>query len=494
MNQYLQKMNEWVYDIENNVTNFFIKYKYVLFVSFIIGILINSIDIVTFKFGIDSEVIPLDWQFKRQRFGSLFLYYIFPFLSKNIISQLVGIISLIFASLLIICKYNISNVAKTLFVIMIISCSYFSFLKYYFFQFAYNAIGLLLVVMAFKLIENGKNIFGYLLAVFLLFIGGSSYQSNFSIFLSVVGLSVMLNFISDKNVKKAIILIMKSILILLLSLLVYYIAIKINPMEVSSYFINMILWFNDDTNYFKIIQKLFKFIIYENVWFYIYSLIIVLYLIFNFKDNKERIFFILISIFFLICVYSLNIVLGNRMGERARTPLALFPAFIFLLIYMFQNNKILKMIAILLAFVAIIINTNESVKFQLSNKIAYEQDKITASKVLDIIYTKYPEIYTGEYKISFYGKLMPFHNYYKVNNDSSASFFAWDGGNPLRILSFLKILGLPESIQNNDVISFNRDLSKAPDDLKELIKKMPSYPNSDCAQLYKDTVVVKLSD
>lgn len=491
MNKYITNANMWLNDTGNKITSFFSSYRYVLLISFIIGILINSVDIFTFKFGIDSEIIPYNIQFNHQRYGSLILYNLFPFLTNNIISQIIGIISLIFAALLMVSRHNISNTAKILFIIMFISCSYFTYLQFFFFQSAYNFIGLLLVVAAFRLIENNKNIIFHILAVFLLFIGISSYQSNFSIFLSVMMLNVMLSFINDKNIKKSLILIMKSVLILLLSLAVYYIVIKITTAKMDSYFSNQILWFRDYIDYFKIIINLFYFIIYKNIWFYIYTIIIIMYVIFHFKNINERFFFIFLSILFFLAVYSLNILMGNIMPERARTQLALLPAFTFILLYIFKENNIFKTIAILLSFFAIIINTTHIVQFQVSYKLQYEQDKMTASKLLDIIYTKYPEIYKGKYKLTFYGKLMPNRLYIK---QPYFSFYSWDGGNPNRIFSFLRLLGLPDLIIWDTIISWNKNLSKAPKDLKELIRTMPSYPSPDCAQLYKDTVIVKLSD
>ena len=51
--KYIDKLDLWVE--KNFLNNFLIKYKYVLFFSIILGILINAIDIFTFKFGIDAE-------------------------------------------------------------------------------------------------------------------------------------------------------------------------------------------------------------------------------------------------------------------------------------------------------------------------------------------------------------------------------------------------------------------------------------------------------
>ena len=255
----------------------------------------------------------------------------------------------------------------------------------------------------------------------------------------------------------------------------------------SSYFINQILWLRNNADYFKILISIFNFIIYKNIWFYIYSFIIIIYVIFNFNTKKERLFFIFLSILFFLSVYSLNILMGNLMPGRARIQLAILPAFTFLLIYIFNNNNIIKIFAIFLALFYISFNSNNTIKFNTSYKITYEQDKITASQLLNIIYIKYPDIIKGKYKLTFYGKITTSKHPLKPYN---TSFFR----SPGRILSFIKIMGLPHTVKDSDLIRLNINLSNAPDDLKQLIKNMPSYPSPDCAQLYKDTVIVKLSD
>ncbi|MDY5049983.1 MAG: hypothetical protein SPF17_01020, partial [Candidatus Mucispirillum faecigallinarum] len=58
MYKYLENANIGIYNTGKGIQDFFIRYKYVLLISFITGILINAIDIFTFKFGIDSEQVP----------------------------------------------------------------------------------------------------------------------------------------------------------------------------------------------------------------------------------------------------------------------------------------------------------------------------------------------------------------------------------------------------------------------------------------------------
>ena len=158
-------------------------------------------------------------------------------------------------------------------------------------------------------------------------------------------------------------------------------------------------------------------------------------------------------------------------------------------------NNILKSIAVIFALIIISVNTSSNIKLQNTAKLMYEQDKMTAAKILDIIYTKYPEIFKGEYKIAFYGSITPNKHYLKQSSGSLAytSFFCCGRLMPHRIYGFLRLMGLPEKIKLNSII-INKDISRAPDDLKKLIESMPVYPSSNCAELYEDTVFLKLSD
>lgn len=327
----------------------------------------------------------------------------------------------------------------------------------------------------------------------LLFTGVSSYQSNFSVFLSVMMLTVMLNFINDKNIKKALILIVKSTLILLISLIIYYITIKIISTNINEYHLHYILWTRHNIS--SVLVNIIHFIFTYDKTLYLYLALIILYVIFNFNNTKDRLFFLFLSSLFILSIYSLIIVMGNQMDIRTRTPLAVLPAFIFLLLYIFKNNNVLKSAAVIFALIVISVNTSGNIKLQNTAKLSFEQDKITASRIPDIVYTKYPEIYTGKYRIAFYGSIYPNNHHLKKSSDTfNGSFFSWDNGNPHRIYSFLKIMGMSDNIGLSDYIGYNKNLTNAPEDLRELIKKMPSYPYPDCAQLYKDTVIVKLSD
>lgn len=490
--EYFNKFNTYLIYIGNNFKEFLFKYRYILLLSFVIGLLINSVDIFTFKFGIDCESVPYEHQYKNGRYGSLILFWLFPFLTNQIISQLIGLIALIFASLLMVSKYQFSNTIKLIFIITIISSIYIPELQYFFFQSSYNFIGFLFCVIAFRLIENNKNIIYHILAIILLFIGITSYQSNISVYLSTLMICIILDFINNKEIKASIYKIIKAAVILLITLLIYYIVIKLLTGEINKYHANFISWLYPNADYKYIIRNLIKFIFKNEIWSIFFLIVSVLYAVFEFKNIKERTFFILLSFLFILSVFAFHILMGNEMQMRTRTQLAILPAFLFLLLYTFKNNFLFKILVITLCIFNFFINIEKNIQFHTAYKVTYEQDKITASKIFDLIYTKYPEIYNNKYYITFYGKLT--YNNHIFRQSNPGSFFNWDNGNPLRMYMLLRILGLPDNIMMSGMIDHNYNLYNTPDEVKDIINKMPAYPHPDCVYLYKDTVIVKLSN
>lgn len=150
-------MQKYLDNCINHSKQFFIENKLIIIIGIITGILINSVDIFNFKFGIDSEVyIKSNFSgfVDQQRYGSYILMLIFPFLKYHTISHIIGIIALVFAGLLTISRHNLSNTAKILFVLLFISYPNFAFLQYFFYQSAFNFIAVFLAVVAYRLIES----------------------------------------------------------------------------------------------------------------------------------------------------------------------------------------------------------------------------------------------------------------------------------------------------------------------------------------------------
>ena len=490
-------MNISVEQYSKNLYDFIIKYKTIILITFFVGILVNAVDVFTIKFGIDSEAYAIENSpqiyYDTQRYGSWILYYLFPFARYHIISQLIGIFALTLASLLTVSRHNISNNAKLLFMLLFVTYPNFAFLQYYYFQSAYNFIGLLFTVIAYRLIEK-NNISAYIVAGILLFIGISSYQTNAAIFLSVMMINVTLDYINTRNIKNSLVKILKPLLYLIFILLIYYLISKIFTNHLNAYHSSFLRY---DNGYIDTIGSVITYIYrtlisYNPTAEHTANLLVSIVVLISFiclliKHYKEKyyLFFILLITGCILSFFSLNIILGGRIGLRAEFTFAYYPAFILLLVYILNQNRI-KQFVVVLAIVIISYHTTSIVKYQTGHYIFYKQEKVTTVDLMNKIYSKYPDIYNGKYKINFSGVLIrsQYHPLIKIKDTFGFSFFSLNYGNGGGMLPFMKLHGFPMDIQ----------VGKITENMTKEIEKMPSYPNNDCIKLIGDTVIVKLSD
>ncbi len=165
--------------------------------------------------------------------------------------------------------------------------------------------------------------------------------------------------------------------------------------------------------------------------------------------------------------------------------IAFYPSFIILLILVLTKRYVFKYLCVVLAICIMSYHCYYIAKYQTSYYLNYIQDVNIANSLIDTMYNKYPAIYDGKYKtIVFIGSLprTNIHPLMKAKDVFNGSFFSWDNGNPTRQLAFIKLMGFPLNIQQRG----------ATDDMKDIINKMPSYPNKDCIEIYNDTIIVKL--
>lgn len=497
-----------------NIYDFIIRYKTIILITFFIGVLVNAVDVFTVKFGIDSEIYALENSpkiyFETQRYGSWLLYYLLPFARYHIISQLIGIFALTIAALLTVSRHNISNNAKLLFMLLFVTYPNFIFLQYFYFQSIYNFIGLLFTVIAYRLIEK-NNIIAYIFAVILLLIGISSYQANAAIFVSVIMINVVLDYINDKDIKKLFINIIKPFVLLIFVILIYYIIIKILTSGFTSYHTSFLKNHNSVIGYIRSVFIYIEKVLLSynqnsnhtaNIFVSIISIISLIYLLIKHYKEKYYLLFILLIIGCILSFFAMNIFAGGSMPARAELSLGFYPAFILLLIYILNTNKTIQLSVIVLAIFIIGYHTTYIVKYQMSYYVTYKQDEVLAQDLMNKIYNKYPEIYHGKYKINFIGRIYrqnkhPLNDVVRKNtvylssgkDVFNASFFDWDGGNPSRMLAFMKLLGFPREVQLGYVAK-----EKVTAEIMEEVKNMPVYPNNDCVKLVDDTVLVKLSN
>lgn len=473
---------------------FFYNNRYIILIPFLIAVIVNSIDIFTIKFGVDSELYAQTTTYiynNQSRYGSAILYHLFPFARYHIISQIIGILSLIFAALLTISRHNIPNNAKFVFVLLFVLYPNYIFLQYFYFQFAYNCIGLLLVVMAYRLIEKNYFIY-YIIAILFLFIGITSYQSNLAIFLTVMMINIILDYLNDKNIKKAYITIFKTVAILIIPLIIYFVINKLlSENLINSHHGNFI---NSYTTIHKLITPIYRVLasvkqydISANIIAFICMIVFFPIIAYKFLHNKERISFFILILFFLLAIFSLNISLNNMLSFRSNIAHAFFSAFVFLLLLSFLKSNILKYLFYLCIITISIYQSYNIVKYEMTYYMQYNEDARRAEYIANEIYKKFPDVNNGKYNIAYYGKLNNnnSHPLFKPNDLFGSSFFTWDNGNSERMLKFMQLHGF----------SMNIKLKRINPELEQYIKTLPIYPNPDCIGLYdNNTIVVRLSE
>lgn len=490
---------------------FIIDYKNIILISFFVGVFVNAIDIFTIKYGIDSEAYA-HREYREyimiQRYGSYILYFLIPFARYHIISQLTGIISLVMAALLTVSKHNIPKEAKLLFVLLFVTYPNFTFLQYFYFQSAYNLIGLLFVVIAYRLIECNRNIFIYILAVIFLYIGVSSYQPNFAVFLTVMMINVILDFIYKKDYKSSIKQILKGTFFLILATSLYYLSIKLIAGNLNSYHTGYIRSYNNIMNELSdIITYCYRILVSygfngehtANLLVTILLILLIIQMIFIQKNLKVTIFVICLILLFLLAIFSLNTMLAWLL-IRTMLAVAFYPAFIILLVYCFNSNNKLKYLTVILTILIIGYHTTYIVKYQFTYYMSYKQDEFLARDMMSRLYIKYPEIYNGKYKLAFAGELNrsadhPLTPYIKDNGTyhplmTKKDFFGYSffsGGYTERILAFMQLQGFPMSVQ--PVLNIGQDKN-----IKPKLDVLPAYPDNNCMILLNDTVIIKLSN
>lgn len=481
------------------IFEFFTKNKNILLISIFTGIFVNAIDIFTIKFGIDAEVYalynnPLEY-FNTQRYGSYILYYVLPFARFHIISQLTGIIALTFAALLTISRHNIPNTAKLLFALLFVTYPNFTFLQYFYFQSAYNFIGLLFVVIGYRLIADNKNIFLYILALFLLFMGISSYQTNFAVYLTVMMINIILDYIEDKDYKKVVKAVLKGTVALIIACIIYYIVILLISSQLNSYHSSFVT-----TNSYSFVAHITSVLIFiketllshgmygshtaNNTFTFLFIITIIMYIAAKCNNKQERFVFCLLIILFLLGMFSLPILLGTNIPLRASIYIAFYGAFIMLLFYLSSTKNIIKVLAVIITISTLVYHSYYQAQYQTTYVLRYEQDKIIAADLISKITEKYPDIYDKKYKIVFTGKIFNQHEHPLIHKKEAlgGSLFYWDNGNSVRIYAFLTLHGFPYQVK----------LGSITNEMQETINKLPAYPDKNCIGIYNDTIIVKL--
>lgn len=362
-------------------------------------------------------------------------------------------------------------------------------------------LGILLSVISFELFIKGlnhksllKKILSITTGILIVAFTISMYQA-FIIVLPTLFIILFFQNTFDpsfqliKEIKKLSI----NILFLFISIVVYYISVKIicPPIEDSGYLSSFLS--GETNNHFSNIMTIW----YENLigsFFYgektfviafICSIALTLHFFLTKKLSLIR-FFALLLILLSPFIMSFGITNGYHPPRLYVTLNIVFAYLIVFSINYFNVNSHIITKSIV-AFV-MIVNTFYITKLYITANNIYKHDRRIAEKIDDIIQTKYPEFYTTDKNIYFYG-FFPYEYHQKFRLEKSevfgGSIFNWgNSADNYRLVNYFK----DANIADYKMIDTQEKL----DLVKDSIANMAVWPNAESIKMINGIVVVKL--
>lgn len=284
-------------------------------------------------------------------------------------------------------------------------------------------------------------------------------------------------------------------ILVMLSLVFYYISVKIicPPIQDSSYLSSFLA--GESNNHFgNIVSIWFKNItggLYYGGKLFIVALIFSILLFVRFFINKKNSWLRIISLLLLLLVPFLMSFGITNGYHPPRLYVANNIAFSFVIVFSLSFFKI-NSLTITKAGLILIVLTNIyfiTNLFHTADKI-YRHDRRIAEKMDNVIQAKYPEFYTTEKNIYFYGYFpYEYHQKFRLKNSEifGGSIFNWgNSADNYRIVSFFKDAYIAEYKMI--------DTKEKLDLVKDSINKMPIWPNNESIKMINGIVVVKLGN
>lgn len=482
------------------MVDFFKRNKIFLLFSTLILLFIYSSAIFYYKIGIDTELmINLSWyadfQWSKGRYGYYILDNIFPFFKINPISYISFIILTVTSFAIYFDKYKISLFAKIIFVVLYLSSVKYLYSQYFSYTLWTGGFVLLTQVLVIRLLKHtGYNYKYFIIPIILLTFHTSMYQVNALLFIMLVALDSIIEYLENNQSIKAIILNMIQVIIIsIVSICLYFFIVYIERGSFSIYGTNMLALnlelYDRIALYINKFIKIFNGgIRYIDLSFKIMGILLIIsYIVIAIKSrNKKYIFWLSLLIIFL---YSCGLITMVVLPYHARIHIGLSMLYAFPVIMLYYSDLLNKLKFVFFVLFFIIISYNAYMFSIYNNKyvLSYQQDILIADRIMNGIYDKIPEN-NKTHKIMFIGKVRFYNEHAMLRNIDTygASFFEWDNGNPARIINIMYLLGLSKNYQ----VTYPDKDDKG---LKDYIATLPSFPNKDNIGIYKDIIIVKLS-
>lgn len=498
------------------IVKYFINQKLYVFLLLLTCVLAFGFTITHFSIGIDDTSFSLYFLqgglLAQGRFGSYLLYNVLglsaflPFWTDCLA------VCALFGSAIVWCVLMKRIAGRNLpisayIVFSTIFVSYPLIAEIFIYQTASLSIclgyGLIAIslIFAYEYIFHHQKLYFAIISILFVTFAISTYESFAAVYLCGVSIILILSFLLDRIAKDSIAInkhLVKFIFILLIaivlkvaisSLIVFFIPIK-------NYAANSILWFHNDSLFFLlkilIITVLFGYffasISSASIFIFLLTNLLFIYLTIKLSVRYKSISFFLLFLLLGFSNFLLSFIQGSVTPYRASQPLALFIAFIFmLLLHFIKTDKPKKLVIYFLVFFLVLIQTRELNKLFYLDFLRFQDDKNIVLQVSNTIQSNFdnnkPVIFVGNPRprknqdniVGFYSKI-------------GESVFLWIQNSPseykLELYRFFKMLGF----------SFQEPTKNQILEGSFLAKKMSVWPYKESIKEFDDFIVVNFGN
>jgi hypothetical protein len=486
--------------LKKEFENYFKMYIYTFFLSIIaFGFALSN-----YTLSVDNEIpIISNFALDTGRWGqNLIRYHIFkghlPYFTL-----LLSLLSFSLAAVRLTKLFNFKGISAYIFCGLFITFPQLAYEVVFNMMADIAGLGILFSVFSIELFIKGfdsnlvaKKIFFFSLGVLLTAFTLSTYQAFILVIPTIcIVLFFKSTFEALFNLKHEIKRLMFHSVLVILSSAVYYLSVKIicPPIEDSGYLSSFLsgegnnpfldffsIWFKNLTGSFFYGERSF-----------IITLILSFFLSVRFFIDKKNAFIRFISLFLILLLpFIMSFAITNGY-HPPRLYVTSNMVFAFVVVFSLDYFKI-TLLTITKTAVALIIVTNIyfiTTLFLTSNKI-YQHDRRIAEKIDNIIQTKYPDFFTTEKNIYFYGFFpYEYHQKFRLKNSEvfGGSIFNWgNSADNYRLVSFFKDAHIAEYKMLDTQEKLNL--------VKDSIAGMPAWPDSESIKMFNGIVVVKLGN
>jgi len=203
----------------------------------------------------------------------------------------------------------------------------------------------------------------------------------------------------------------------------------------------------------------------------------------NSQPPRQIMFTVMLLAMALIAPFILVLILGEDQPARVFLAQPIVFAGVWA-IALRSEEKHLSALPAAICAIAVLSGSYTVSALFFSDTMAYEADTLLATRIVSAIYRADPEFDQEKIPVYFSGAVFTSNLWRHENFEVfGASFFSWDGGNPKRIIAFLKTTSIADLTEPSaQQIAVTQSAMAA----------MPSWPNPNSVRLIGNIMAVRL--